>query len=145
MIFLILLKYVIIIILEILFIHFYKLIIKIIIKDSLEKLNSEPSINETKSSSTAANIGPMKYSRIPFNQADNPVLSVVTFLAAIADPKATKAAVKAAVEELENPNSLKKYIQNYKESILKKDDLLIKKDEEEKIQDDEKLAESSMY
>jgi len=112
------------------------------LQDSLEKLNSEPSINETKSSSTTANIGPMKYSRIPFNQADNPVLSVVTFLAAIADPKATKVAVKAAVEELENPNSLKKYIQNYKESILKKDNLLIKKDEEEKVQDDEKLAES---
>ncbi len=97
-----------------------------------------------KPSSTEANIGPMKYSRIPFNQADNPVLSVVTFLAAIADTKATKAAVKAAVEELENPNSLKKYIQNYKESILKKDDL-IKKDEGEKVQNDEKLAESSMY
>jgi len=85
----------------------------------------------------------MKYSRIPFNQADNPVLSVVTFLASIADPKATKAAVKAAIEELENPNSLKKYIQNYKESILKKDDLLVKKNEEEVVND--KLTESSMY
>ena len=87
----------------------------------------------------------MKYSRIPFNQADNPVLSVVTFLASIADPKATKAAVKAAIEELENPNSLKKYIQNYKESILKKDDLLVKRDEGEKVKDNDKLTESSMY
>lgn len=97
------------------------------LKDSLEKLESETSISDKK---IYTNIGPMKYSRIPFNQADNPVLSVVTFLASIADPKATKAAVKAALEELEKPNSLKKYIQSYKQSILQKDSYEIKKEDE---------------
>lgn len=116
------------------------------LQDSLEKLNSDSSITENIKSSSPANIGPMKYSRIPFNQADNPVLSVVTFLASIADPKATKAAVKAAVEELEQPNSLKKYIQSYKESILKKDSLAVKnndkKDDKNKQEDSEKPNES---
>jgi len=87
----------------------------------------------------------MQYSRIPFNQADNPVLSVVTFLASIADSKATKAAVKAAVEELEKPNSLKKYIQNYKESILKKDASLVKKEEKDDQQEKIESTESSNY
>ncbi|KAL6598690.1 SWIRM-domain-containing protein [Neocallimastix sp. 'constans'] len=108
-----------------------------------KKLESESSIPESKIS---ANIGPMKYSRIPFNQADNPVLSVVTFLASIADSKATKAAVKAAIEELEKPNSLKKYIQSYKQSILNKNSNVVKKEEEEeknKQSDSDKSNDSS--
>ncbi|ORX57126.1 SWIRM-domain-containing protein [Piromyces finnis] len=105
----------------------------------------EASVNELKSASSTTNIGPMKYSRIPFNQADNPVLSVVTFLASIADSKATKAAVKAAIEELEKPNALKKYIQSYKESILKKDASLIKKEEDNNKQENNSSIQPSNY
>lgn len=38
--------------------------------------------------------------RIPFNQADNPVLSVMGFLAGLADPNVTAAAAGKSVEEL---------------------------------------------
>ncbi|KAL7627632.1 SWI/SNF and RSC complex subunit Ssr2 [Parahypoxylon ruwenzoriense] len=37
---------------------------------------------------------------LPFSQADNPVMSVIGFLASLADPKATAAAAKKSVEEL---------------------------------------------
>lgn len=37
---------------------------------------------------------------LPFSQADNPVMSVIGFLASLADPKTTAAAAKLSVEEL---------------------------------------------
>lgn len=38
---------------------------------------------------------------LPFSQADNPVMSVIGFLASLADPKSTAAAAKKSVEELQ--------------------------------------------
>ncbi|KAI0543003.1 putative RSC complex subunit [Xylaria digitata] len=38
---------------------------------------------------------------LPFSQADNPVMSVIAFLASLADPKTTAAAAKKSVEELQ--------------------------------------------
>ncbi|KAI0478780.1 SWI/SNF complex protein-like protein [Xylariaceae sp. FL0804] len=38
---------------------------------------------------------------LPFNQADNPVMSVIGFLASLADPKSTAAAAQRSVEELQ--------------------------------------------
>ncbi|KAJ1333606.1 SMARC subfamily C protein [Microdochium nivale] len=38
---------------------------------------------------------------LPFSQAENPVMSVIGFLASLADPKATAAAAKKSVEELQ--------------------------------------------
>lgn len=38
---------------------------------------------------------------LPFSQADNPVMSVIGFLASLADPKTTAAAAKKSVEELQ--------------------------------------------
>ena len=37
-------------------------------------------------------LGPLQYNRTPFTQADNPVMSVVAFLASIVDPKVAAAA-----------------------------------------------------
>jgi SWI/SNF related-matrix-associated actin-dependent regulator of chromatin subfamily C len=45
-------------------------------------------------------LGPLQYNRMPFTQADNPVMSVVAFLASIVDPKVAAAAAKSSIEEM---------------------------------------------
>lgn len=45
-------------------------------------------------------LGPLQYDRIPFSQADNPVVSVVAFLASLVDPKVAAAAAQSSVDEM---------------------------------------------
>lgn len=45
-------------------------------------------------------LGPLQYRQIPFSQADNPVMSVVAFLASVVNPGVASAAAKAALHEL---------------------------------------------
>nr|CAG8581586.1 15938_t:CDS:2 [Entrophospora candida] len=59
------------------------------------------------------NLGPLQYQRIPFSQADNPVLSVVAYLASIVDPNIASTAAKSAIKEL---SSVKSSSCNLKES-----------------------------
>ncbi|EJU05377.1 SWIRM-domain-containing protein [Dacryopinax primogenitus] len=47
-----------------------------------------------------ADVGPLKYSRIPFEKVDNPVMSVVAFLAANVSPPVAAEAAGAALGEL---------------------------------------------
>ncbi|KAF5099778.1 hypothetical protein D0Z00_001519 [Geotrichum galactomycetum] len=56
-------------------------------------------------------LGPLKYdvSNVPFSKADNPVLSVVSFLAGLSDPKVIAAAAERSIDAL-------------KETVDKKDD-----------------------
>ncbi|CAG8529906.1 17930_t:CDS:2, partial [Racocetra fulgida] len=56
----------------------------------------EDPLNETKMS----DLGPLQYQRIPFSQADNPVMSVVAFLASVVNPGVAAAAAKSALKEL---------------------------------------------
>jgi SWI/SNF related-matrix-associated actin-dependent regulator of chromatin subfamily C len=44
--------------------------------------------------------GPLKYARVPFEQADNPVMSVVAFLAGVVGPGVAAEAAKTALHEL---------------------------------------------
>ncbi|KAG0299572.1 hypothetical protein BGZ98_009926 [Dissophora globulifera] len=50
---------------------------------------------------TERELGPLQYHRIPFSQADNPVMSVVAFLASVVNPSVAAAAAKSALKELE--------------------------------------------
>ncbi|KAK9239722.1 SWIRM domain-containing protein [Lipomyces kononenkoae] len=50
--------------------------------------------------SKAEEMGPLQYSHIPLSQADNPVMSVVAFLASIVDPKVAAAAAQSALPEM---------------------------------------------
>ncbi|KAG0362978.1 hypothetical protein BC939DRAFT_414631 [Gamsiella multidivaricata] len=50
---------------------------------------------------TQRELGPLQYHRIPFSQADNPVMSVVAFLASVVNPSVAAAAAKSALRELE--------------------------------------------
>ncbi|EKM58121.1 uncharacterized protein PHACADRAFT_252171, partial [Phanerochaete carnosa HHB-10118-sp] len=46
------------------------------------------------------NMGPLRYSKVPFEQADNPVMSVVAFLAGVVGPGVAAEAAKSALQEL---------------------------------------------
>ncbi|KAK7204144.1 putative RSC complex subunit [Myxozyma melibiosi] len=50
--------------------------------------------------SKPAELGPLQYNHIPLSQADNPVMSVVAFLASIVDPKVAAAAAQSALPEM---------------------------------------------
>jgi len=60
-------------------------------------------------------MGPLRYGRIPFEQADNPVMSVVAFLAGVVGPGVAAEAAQTALHELtdgdkemgENPSETK--------------------------------------
>lgn len=45
-------------------------------------------------------LGPLQYQRMPFSQADNPVMSLVAFLASTVSPGVASAAAQAALKEL---------------------------------------------
>ena len=47
-----------------------------------------------------ATLGPLQFQNIPFSQADNPVMSVVAFLASVVNPGVASAAAKAALKQL---------------------------------------------
>lgn len=48
--------------------------------------------------------GPLRYARVPFEQADNPVMSVVAFLAGVIGPGVAAEAAKTALHELTDGN-----------------------------------------
>ncbi|KAG0337496.1 hypothetical protein BG004_007618 [Podila humilis] len=49
---------------------------------------------------TESELGPLQYHRVPFSQADNPVMSVVAFLASVVNPGVAAAAAQSALKEL---------------------------------------------
>lgn len=49
---------------------------------------------------TEGNLGPLRYARLPFEQADNPVMSVVAWLAGVVGPGVAAEAAKTALHEL---------------------------------------------
>ncbi|KAF9215610.1 hypothetical protein BGZ59_000885 [Podila verticillata] len=49
---------------------------------------------------TERELGPLQYHRVPFSQADNPVMSVVAFLASVVNPGVAAAAAQSALKEL---------------------------------------------
>ncbi|CAG8432810.1 11490_t:CDS:2 [Diversispora eburnea] len=55
------------------------------------------------STTRMSDLGPLQYLRIPFSQADNPVMSVVAFLASVVNPGVAAAAAKSALKELSEP------------------------------------------
>ncbi|KAI0631026.1 Smarcc1 protein [Trametes polyzona] len=49
-------------------------------------------------------MGPLRYARVPFEQADNPVMSVVAFLAGVISPGVAAEAAKTALHQLTDGN-----------------------------------------
>ncbi|KAL2918324.1 SWI/SNF and RSC complex subunit Ssr2 [Polyrhizophydium stewartii] len=49
----------------------------------------------------AESLGPLQYARVPFSEADNPVLSLTAFLAAVVPPKVAAAAAESAIRQLD--------------------------------------------
>jgi SWI/SNF related-matrix-associated actin-dependent regulator of chromatin subfamily C len=59
-----------------------------------------PIEDEYLTSSSQGEMGALQYRRLPFDKGDNPVMSVVAFLASAVGPGVAAAAAKASVEEL---------------------------------------------
>ncbi|KAF7763531.1 hypothetical protein Agabi119p4_8068 [Agaricus bisporus var. burnettii] len=57
---------------------------------------------------TEGNMGPLRFGRIPFDQADNPIMSVVAFLAGVVNSSVAAEAAKTALKELTDGESGKK-------------------------------------
>jgi SWI/SNF related-matrix-associated actin-dependent regulator of chromatin subfamily C len=66
-------------------------------------------------------MGPLQYNRTPFSQADNPIMSVVAFLASIVDPKVAAAAAKSSIEEMTKSLSEQISISPQKKAAAAKD------------------------
>lgn len=64
-------------------------------------------IEEPYLGASEAELGPLQYARMPFSQADNPVLSVVAFLASVVNPGVASAAAKAALGSLVDPEKMR--------------------------------------
>ncbi|KAG9302842.1 hypothetical protein G9A89_009619 [Geosiphon pyriformis] len=47
-----------------------------------------------------SNLGPLQYHRLPFSQADNPIMSVVAFLASVVNPGVAAAVAKSSLQEM---------------------------------------------
>ena len=62
--------------------------------------NNVTQYGDLKGKPTQGDLGPLAYGRFPFSQSDNPVMSVVAFLASIVNPSVASAAAKSAVGEL---------------------------------------------
>ncbi|KAJ7598733.1 Smarcc1 protein [Mycena floridula] len=69
------------------------------IKKFLELPIEDPYLN------TESSMGPLRFGRIPFEQADNPVMSVVAFLAGVVGPGVAAEAAKTALHELTEKKS----------------------------------------
>lgn len=54
---------------------------------------------------TEGSMGPLRFGRVPFEQADNPVMSVVAFLAGVVGPGVAAEAAKTALHELTDNNT----------------------------------------
>ena len=85
---------------------------------------------------TEGSMGPLRFGRIPFEQADNPVMSVVAFLAGVVGPGVAAEAAKTALHELTDGDTAKNEEDEKRSSEEKNDDddiLMEENDKEESL------------
>ena len=83
---------------------------------------------------TEGSMGPLRFGRIPFEQADNPVMSVVAFLAGVVGPGVAAEAAKTALHELTDGDTAKIEEDEKEKSPEEKngdDDILMDEDDKE--------------
>ncbi|KAF9530189.1 SWIRM-domain-containing protein [Crepidotus variabilis] len=71
---------------------------------------------------TEGSMGPLRFGRIPFEQADNPVMSVVAFLAGVIAPGVAADAAKTALHELTDGNTVEKKERAESKKVGEEDD-----------------------
>ena len=81
---------------------------------------------------TEGSMGPLRFGRIPFEQADNPVMSVVAFLAGVVGPGVAAEAAKTALHELTDGDTARIEEDEKKSSEEKNDDNDVLMDEDDK-------------
>jgi SWI/SNF related-matrix-associated actin-dependent regulator of chromatin subfamily C len=83
---------------------------------------------------TEGSMGPLRFGRIPFEQADNPVMSVVAFLAGVVGTGVAAEAAKTALHELTDGDTARIEEEEEKKSSEEKnddDDILMDEDDKE--------------
>lgn len=89
-------------------------------------------------------LGPLQYHRVPFSQADNPVMSVVAFLASVVNPGVAAAAAQSALKELATAKKVPEEAQNKdKEDKEDKEAKEEEEEEEAKGEDEDKAKEAT--
>ncbi|OJT08229.1 SWI/SNF and RSC complexes subunit ssr2 [Trametes pubescens] len=87
--------------------------------------------------SAEGDLGPLRYARVPFEQADNPVMSVVAFLAGVISPGVAAEAAKTALHQLTDGDTKTAPEEDQKEGIATES----KPAEGDEKKDDEKMEE----
>ncbi len=87
--------------------------------------------------SAEGDLGPLRYARVPFEQADNPVMSVVAFLAGVISPGVAAEAAKTALHQLTDGDTKTAPEEDQKEGITMES----KPKEGEEKKDEEKMEE----
>ncbi|KAI0642569.1 Smarcc1 protein [Trametes meyenii] len=88
--------------------------------------------------SAEGDMGPLRYARVPFEQADNPVMSVVAFLAGVISPGVAAEAAKTALHELTDEDTKEASEEDKEKATVEGEG---KPTEEEEKIDDEKMDE----
>ena len=86
-------------------------------------------------------MGPLRFARVPFEQADNPVMSVVAFLAGVINPGVAAEAAKTALLELTDGEKKETVEEKPEGERVAEED---KKDEERMEEDQPKEAEKTV-
>lgn len=82
---------------------------------------------ETIESEKTQHLSVLEHQRTPFSQADNPVMSILAFLASAVDPKVASAAADAAIACQEQSNKKKRKEEDSVDEVVKKPRTAIEK------------------
>ncbi|KAG5649850.1 hypothetical protein H0H81_001769 [Sphagnurus paluster] len=106
------------------------------IKRFLELPIEDPYLN------SEGNMGALRFGRIPFEQADNPVMSVVAFLAGVVGPGVAAEAAKAALGDLTKDGEIKsEKVERESENKGSNGDTEMEKEDADEAERDDKMDE----
>ena len=93
---------------------------------------------------TESSMGPLRYGRIPFEQADNPVMSVVAFLAGVVGPGVAADAAKTALHELTDGDNSQKDNEEKEEKAVDAEEVKGEDAEEKESKSDDRMEEDGV-
>ena len=93
---------------------------------------------------TESSMGPLRHGRIPFEQADNPVMSVVAFLAGVVGPGVAADAAKTALHELTDGDNSQKDNEEKAEKAVDAEEVKGEDAEEKESKSDDRMEEDGV-
>jgi SWI/SNF related-matrix-associated actin-dependent regulator of chromatin subfamily C len=93
---------------------------------------------------TESSMGPLRHGRIPFEQVDNPVMSVVAFLAGVVGPGVAADAAKTALHELTDRDKTKKDGEEQDSKVIEAEGMKDEEFAEKEPKSDDKMEEDNV-